>query len=159
MKLEIDGWDTGLRFSAAHFIPSHDKCSRLHGHDYCISISVTGENDSGFVIDFDILKQRAMDLISRMDHRVIVPSKQDRSRFTREGGHVNVEYDGKSMSFAESDVYFLDAAVSSSEEMSTNLLAELVGKIREFRNVRKVEVCLFEGPGQGVCSSVDLNEG
>ena len=25
MKLKVYGWDTGLRFSAAHFIPSHDE--------------------------------------------------------------------------------------------------------------------------------------
>ncbi|MCK4717968.1 MAG: 6-carboxytetrahydropterin synthase, partial [Thermoplasmata archaeon] len=43
--LELNGWDTGITFSASHFIPGHKKCGRLHGHGY--GVRVRGHGDIG----------------------------------------------------------------------------------------------------------------
>ena len=59
MILEIDGGHSGIRFSACHFIPRHEKCSRLHGHSYILRLRVTGDiGADGMVMDFVVLKKK-----------------------------------------------------------------------------------------------------
>ena len=43
--LEVDGWKSGVRFSSAHLLPGHKKCSVLHGHTYAIHAKFYGEKD------------------------------------------------------------------------------------------------------------------
>ena len=33
------------KFSAAHFLAGHPKCSRLHGHNYHVRVKLSGELD------------------------------------------------------------------------------------------------------------------
>jgi 6-pyruvoyltetrahydropterin/6-carboxytetrahydropterin synthase len=50
----------GLDFDYAHFIPSHPKCGRLHGHTSSVQIEIAGERDEfGMVLDFAVLKSHA----------------------------------------------------------------------------------------------------
>ncbi len=158
MRLKVKGWDTGLRFSAAHFIPSHDKCSRLHGHDYAIDITVEGSEDGGFIIDFDLLKQKAGEVLYLMDHKVLVPLEQEIVKHRDDGKTIHVEYNGKAFSLAKEDVFFVPCSITSSEEMVGYILNRLVEKIGPSKNIRKIEVCLFEGPGQGACQSREIHE-
>lgn len=158
MRLKVNGWDTGLRFSAAHFIPSHDKCSRLHGHDYCIDITVEGSDEGGFIIDFDILKQLAREVIYKMDHHVLVPSRKTSITYSISDDSVQVSYGGKNHSFSKEDVFFVDVDVTSSEQMSGYILNEIAGKLKRNKNISRLEVCLYEGPGQGACTSRNMND-
>ena len=62
MSIYINGWETNMKFSAAHFIPYHDKCKRLHGHDYAIDIRIEGELLNGMVADFVTVKKETKKL-------------------------------------------------------------------------------------------------
>lgn len=64
------GDDRPIRISTGHRILHHDgKCSRPHGHNYEITVSVTGELTSeGWVID----KGDITSVISKWDHRFLV---------------------------------------------------------------------------------------
>jgi len=64
------GRDRPIRISSGHRILHHDgKCSRPHGHNYEISVSVTGElTDEGWVAD----KGDVTDIIDRWDHRFLL---------------------------------------------------------------------------------------
>ena len=64
------GHDRPIRISSGHRILHHDgKCSRPHGHNYEISVSVTGElTDEGWVAD----KGDVTDIIDRWDHRFLL---------------------------------------------------------------------------------------
>jgi len=74
MHLEINGWDADIKFSACHFIPGHDKCSRLHGHIYAVHARVTGEqNERGMLLDFITLKNALRSVAEELDHRVLIP--------------------------------------------------------------------------------------
>jgi len=42
-RLELDGWETGLKFAAAHFLPGVERCNRIHGHNYAVSVRIEGE--------------------------------------------------------------------------------------------------------------------
>ena len=64
------GRDRPIRISSGHRILHHDgKCSRPHGHNYEISVSVVGElTEEGWVAD----KGDVTDIIDRWDHRFLL---------------------------------------------------------------------------------------
>jgi 6-pyruvoyltetrahydropterin/6-carboxytetrahydropterin synthase len=66
------GDDRPIRISAGHRLMHHDgKCSRPHGHNYEISVAVTGElTEEGWVVD----KGDVTAVIDEWDHRFLVES-------------------------------------------------------------------------------------
>ena len=64
------GRDRPIRISSGHRIQHHEgKCSRPHGHNYEISVTVTGElTEEGWVID----KGDVMGIIDEWDHRFLL---------------------------------------------------------------------------------------
>lgn len=64
------GKDRPIRISSGHRLLHHDgKCSRPHGHNYEISVEVTGSlSEKGWVID----KGDITSIISEWDHRFLL---------------------------------------------------------------------------------------
>jgi 6-pyruvoyltetrahydropterin/6-carboxytetrahydropterin synthase len=64
------GRDRPIRISSGHRILHHDgKCSRPHGHNYEISVEITGElTEEGWVVD----KGEVTSVIDEWDHRFLV---------------------------------------------------------------------------------------
>jgi len=64
------GRDRPIRISSGHRIRHHDgKCARPHGHNYEISVTVTGElTDEGWVVD----KGDITEIIAEWDHRFLL---------------------------------------------------------------------------------------
>ncbi|RCU48489.1 6-pyruvoyl tetrahydropterin synthase family protein [Haloplanus salinus] len=64
------GEDKPIRISSGHRILHHDgKCARPHGHNYEITVEVTGElTDDGWVVD----KGDVTGVIDEWDHRFLV---------------------------------------------------------------------------------------
>ena len=58
-------------FEAAHQLPDYPgKCSRLHGHNWKVEVTVTGHelNHLGMVMDFKDLKAEVGTVIEKLDH-------------------------------------------------------------------------------------------
>jgi len=58
-------------FAAAHFLTKyHGKCERLHGHNYRLSVAVSGPiGENGMVVDFVLLKKLVAEkIIDHLDH-------------------------------------------------------------------------------------------
>jgi 6-pyruvoyltetrahydropterin/6-carboxytetrahydropterin synthase len=58
-------------FAAAHFLRGYKgKCERLHGHNYRVEVTVSGEKlDSiGMLHDFTDIKRELRKLLERVDH-------------------------------------------------------------------------------------------
>jgi len=158
MMLEIDGWKVGLRFSASHFIPSHHKCSRLHGHDYGVRIRIYGDAKDCILYDFVALKKYVREICEELDHRVIIPEKEDYIRHHTEGDYIVVEFSGKKYTFPKGDVILVNIKLATAEELS-RYLAERIAKDVEFpENVKGIEVCVDEGPGQGACHYIPIGD-
>ena len=64
------GRDRPIRISSGHRILHHEgKCSRPHGHNYEISVTITGElTEEGWVVD----KGDVTGVIDEWDHRFLV---------------------------------------------------------------------------------------
>ena len=61
-------------FSSAHNLRGYNgKCEEIHGQNFKVSVTVSGEklDDIGLVIDFKILKEKANKIISRLDHKYL----------------------------------------------------------------------------------------
>ncbi len=158
MMLEIDGWKVGLRFSASHFIPSHHKCSRIHGHDYGVRIRVYGDTKDCILYDFVALKKYVRKVCEELDHRVIIPERGDYIKHHVEKDNIIVEFSGKKYSFPKEDVILLDIKLSTAEELSRYFAERIVKDVEFPENVKGIEVCVDEGPGQGACHYVPLGE-
>ena len=65
-ELTVSGY-----FSSAHRLRMYSgKCEKLHGHNWKVEVTVSGEIDteSGMVIDFGILKKELEKVLARLDH-------------------------------------------------------------------------------------------
>lgn len=149
MILEIDGGHAGLRFSACHFIPKHDKCSRLHGHSYIIRLRLEGEiGENGMVTDFVVLKKALRNVAEEMDHMTLLPGNSKDVKITQTGDSVEVVTCGKKYVFPKEDVKILPVAVTTAEEMARMLTKRVLEEVQLPPNVCKVSVGLDEERGQ-----------
>lgn len=60
-----------LEFAAAHRLRGYDgNCARLHGHNWKVEVSVSGDqlNDVGMLMDFKEIKRRSKQVIDELDH-------------------------------------------------------------------------------------------
>jgi 6-pyruvoyltetrahydropterin/6-carboxytetrahydropterin synthase len=158
MQVIVDGWQAGLRFSAAHFIPSHNKCSRLHGHDYAIMVRIWGDPVDGIVVDYDEVYRYVMSTIAPMDHKLLVPTLSAVIAHSCSEGICEITYGSKKLTVPQTDVCLCNAESSSSEDLSRLISHELADKLRNLKNVKGIEIGVQEGPGQGAYSEVILNE-
>jgi 6-pyruvoyltetrahydropterin/6-carboxytetrahydropterin synthase len=53
----------------AHFLPGHPKCGTLHGHTYKVEVVIEGENKTGMVVDFGVLRNTLREALGAFDHR------------------------------------------------------------------------------------------
>ncbi|MDQ1371108.1 MAG: 6-pyruvoyltetrahydropterin/6-carboxytetrahydropterin synthase [Candidatus Thermoplasmatota archaeon] len=155
MRLEINGWSSKTTFSATHLIAGHSKCGRLHGHDYAINAVIEGDIGSdGVVMDFISVKEFLREVASELDHKVLVPGKDP--SLVLKGESLRYSTGGKSYEFPRSDCVLLDVAVTSAEEIAEWVIRRLLEKVRFPKNVRRVEIGVDEGRGQGVWTSRDV---
>jgi len=148
MRLEINGWSSKITFSATHVIPGHTKCGRLHGHDYAINMIIEGEmGPDGVIMDFISVKEFLRGIAAELDHRVIIPGKDSGVTVGRDS--ISYRISGKEFTFPRSDCIVLDIGVASAETMANFVLERVLSKVKFPRNVKRIEVGVDEGRGQG----------
>jgi len=154
MRLEIDGWTAGLKFSASHFLPGHERCGRLHGHTFAVSVRLEGQtNEMGYVADFFDIKNIIKSIIEPLDHRVLVPLGHPKVRVHREKTSVLVTVDSKEYKFPDEDVALLDIPAMTAEHLAAYILDRAAPQITKMGMLDELSVGLFEGVGQGAWTS------
>jgi len=149
MMIEVDGGLTGITFSSCHFIPRHEKCSRLHGHSYSVRIRLEGEPDeNGMVMDFVIIKKKLRSMIAEMDHKVLLPAASKIVKIEKKGGSVEVISCDKRYVFPAEDVLLLDIPTTTAEEMAKMMAESILGDIDFPKTIKSVAVGLDEERGQ-----------
>lgn len=149
MILEIDGEHSGIRFSACHFIPRHEKCSRLHGHTYILRLRIEGDiGKEGMVMDFVALKKELRKFVEELDHRTLLPGKSDEVILTVNEQTVDVVCGTKQYMFPREDVVILEVPTTTAEEMTRMMVERMISDIEFPPNVRSVSIGLDEERGQ-----------
>ena len=146
MEIKIDGWKTGIRFSSAHFIPGLGKCARLHGHSYAIHARIIGETINGIIIDFELIKRNLKEIADELDHKILIPRGIE---IIKEGKKIKFNFDGKEYLLPLEDCAILSIKSSSAENLANYVLQCLLKKMEFPKNVKKLEIGIDEGIGQG----------
>lgn len=149
MKIRLDGWETGIRFVAGHFLPSIEKCSRLHGHNYALLIEIEGEpGDDGIIIDFIKVKEAAHAIVREIDHKMLLPAGGKAMKVSRSGEQFSVNFNDKNYSFPATDVTILPVENVSAENLAS-YFADRLSESGIFQgNVSSINVGVAEGRGQ-----------
>jgi len=142
---------TALKFAAAHFATFERQCEPLHGHNYAITIDVSGTltNDS-WVCDFSTLKSLGRALCDELDHKFLL--QRDSRVLTIEEGMSNwkVRFLERGWVFPKSDVLALPIDNTTAERLAEWFVGRLQGALhmRGATNLTTIAVGVEEAPGQ-----------
>ncbi len=155
IRLELNGWDAHVGFSASHIIPKHDKCGRLHGHNYAINARIEGEETSqGLVFDFLTLKKELRIIADELDHRTLIA--KGGNTFEKQGEEIEVLVGDKRYVFPQEDVILLDIDHSTTEELAKYVLERLIEYTNFPDNIKAIEIGVDESLGQGAWARREL---
>lgn len=153
-KFRVEVSKDYLVFASAHFITFRGhQCESLHGHNYRVGIAVEGAVDSEclFVLDFSVLKQIVRSLVDEIDHKVLLPTENQKLAFRENGARIEVDYFGEpKYVFPKSDCALLPIANTTAE-----MLAQYLGRsVRQqldkggYRHLTLLELEVEENYGQ-----------
>ncbi len=148
-----------LKFSAAHFLIFGEKCERLHGHNYAVSVDLEGDLDEiGYIFDFIALKEFAEHRCNALDHKTLIPSKNDYIEIKESDGSVNVKFRDKNFTFPESDVLILPIRNCTAELLAYYLCRNIKEDLEDMEtgNITKIRVGVEESPGQAAYYVEDI---
>ncbi|MEM4591094.1 MAG: 6-carboxytetrahydropterin synthase [Nitrososphaerota archaeon] len=151
VKIRLE--EGSLNFDYAHFLPAIEKCSTIHGHTASLSIEAGGEKvGPGLVVDFGLLKRIAREVVSVVDHKIIVCERYIESAAD---GRVTIRFSGKGGEYLvvapQSEVFI--APFESTIENITAYIAESIMR-RMPENVVYVKVVASEGVGKSAESVI-----
>lgn len=131
-----------IKFSACHFLKEPRKCSRLHGHNYYVSVEITSGLDANFfVVDFIELKKELKSIVKPLDHFILIPEKSENLEFEIKDSNVNISTrSGKKYMFPLSEVKFLPLTETTSELLAKYIHDQVKLKYKD----KKVKVRLEE---------------
>jgi len=128
MKLRISG--DKLTIASAHMITRHDKCARLHGHNYQVEVEIEGELDkSNMIIDFSVFKSKVGEILVKFDHKVLLPQRsKDLNIEIEEKQVIVLTCDGRRYRFPKEDVELLPLE-STTVELLSKYIHDLIKEV------------------------------
>jgi len=142
MKLKIAG--DKLTIASAHMLTRHDKCARLHGHNYDVEVEIEGELDqNNMIIDFAVFKAEVGKILKELDHKILVPTKNHDFKIDIDEKQVSVlTCEGKFYRFPREDVVLLPL-----ESTTVELLSKYVhNKIESIYPQFNITIMMSETP-------------
>ncbi|MEE8359260.1 MAG: 6-carboxytetrahydropterin synthase [Candidatus Hydrothermarchaeales archaeon] len=119
-----------MSFSSSHFIVEHEKCERIHGHNYRVKIELKGELDKNrMVMDFREIKDVIMEVIDRLDHKLLLPSKKGTMKLVEKEDQIEVTTATKFYSIPKEDYLLLPIKSTTAEDLSKYIFDELKKQI------------------------------
>jgi 6-pyruvoyltetrahydropterin/6-carboxytetrahydropterin synthase len=145
-----------FNFSAAQILVMNGELEGLSGHNYAMTVDVTGELDSdGAIIDFRVLKQWMKDVVSKYNHKTLVPTNNNDIKVRSEPDRVLIDYRSQIISIPIAHCLMLPLTNTTCEELARQIALELQGRLEESqKRYSHLTVTLYESPGQ--CAFVQL---
>ncbi len=140
-----------LVFSAAHFITyDGDICERLHGHNYKVQAEVHGQLDENqYVIDFIALRDALVEVVERLDHRMLLPTEHPTIHVHEEGLEVFAQFEDRRWVFPRNDCALLPMSNTTAELLARHIGRHLLTLLEDRTGVRpslvRIEVDECEG--------------
>ena len=156
--------DDSTVFASAHFI-TYDRstCEPLHGHNFATAVTVEGPlDDNHYVVDFVVLKNIVSELLTELDHRILLPTKHDQIKVESRGEEVEVRFPGRRWVFPRSECALLPLANTTVELLARHLadgvLRRLSSEAGEESFVVRVEVEESPGWSATCCLTGDVSD-
>ena len=141
-----------LTFSAAHFITYGDNvCERLHGHNYGVRCSVTGSlNEHGYVVDFIALRDQLAEVVSGLDHHVLLPTEHPDIAVAIDGKEVIATFQERRWVFPIEDCVLLPISNTTAELLAAYIASTLIADAEAWSHsgVKSITVGVDENQGQ-----------
>jgi 6-pyruvoyltetrahydropterin/6-carboxytetrahydropterin synthase len=148
-----------LVFSAGHFITFGDVCERLHGHNFRVTAEVHAKLDENhYVVDFVLLRKLLGEIVSELDHHMLLPTEHPTIRVVADERSVEVTYQDRRWVFPREDCVLLSVPNTTAEMLARWIARRLQQGIVERAGVhpRRTIVAVDECAGQwGVCELTD----
>ncbi len=136
----------GINLSCAHFIEIDGTFEGLHGHNMLVSAEVEGAGGNGIVMDFAQLERLLEEIVSELDHRVLIPETNPSLNIERKQGSVLITASGRCYSIPAADAALLPIGNSSVEEIGRLLYRQLASRLP--RGVRPRQITVEEAEGR-----------
>ena len=97
-------------FSASHFLLGFDKCDRLHGHNYHVTVKLEyNQVDSGSTLDFRVINKEIQNELKFLDQKILIPGDSPKIQIFSglEDRNWNIIVERKNYSFPKQDVLIL----------------------------------------------------
>ncbi len=141
-----------LVFSAAHFITFNgDTCERLHGHNWRVACEIEGPLDeNAYVFDFIELKSNLQQLVNKLDHHVLLPTKHNEISIKETDLEVIASFREKRWLFPLEDCILLPVENTTAERIAEWLGEELISVLDTDvkKNMSKMRIEVEENFGQ-----------
>ena len=139
IRLELNGWDAHIGFSATHLLPGHFKCGRIHGHNYALNARILGEEtEEGLVFDFLPLKEKLRKIADDLDHRILLAKGMN--HIEKKDDEIEVKIDEKRYVFPAEDTVILDMNQITTEELASHLLDRVIEDINFPQSIKVIEI-------------------
>ena len=157
-SIRVDGWRSGIRFDAAHVIPHHPKCGRLHGHTYALHAEVHGDVDpeTGFIMDFGTVKDALRAVADRLDHHVLIQARSPHFALQESADAVEFAIGAKRYHVPKPDALPLPIEATTAEALAQYVADEILRAVRFPPTATRLDVGIDETYGKGAWASREL---
>ena len=148
-----------LKFAAAHFATFEGKCEPLHGHNYAVTIEVTGTlTDDAWVADFSTLKSLGKALCDELDHKFLLQRDSRVLQIDEGMSNWKIRFAERGFVFPKADVIALPIDNTTAERLAEWFIARLKADLaaRGASNLTSIAVGVEEAPGQAGWASDSL---
>lgn len=118
-------------FSACHFLVGFDKCERLHGHNYSVTVKIKYSHENlTSTLDFRLVNAAIKQELKLLDQKILLPKNSSELKIhsSLEGKNWKVIVnDIKTYSFPKQDVLILDRIKQTTSESLAYYLHQRLG--------------------------------
>lgn len=146
-----------LKFSAAHMATLGGEMEPLHGHNYAVSIDVSGTlTEDAWVVDFGLLKRLGRAICDELDHKFLLQRESKVIEIDEGDTNWKIRFAGRGFVFPKSDVLPLPIDNTTAERLAEFFIRRLQAGLQDAgaANITSITVGVEEAPGQaGFASS------
>lgn len=140
-----------LKFAAAHFATFEGQCEPLHGHNYAVTIEVTGTlTDDSWVCDFSTLKSLGRALCEELDHKFLLQRDSGELQIDEGMSNWKIRFLERGFVFPKADVVALPIDNTTAERLAEWFIGRLAASLQAHgaANLTSITVGVEEAPGQ-----------
>jgi 6-pyruvoyltetrahydropterin/6-carboxytetrahydropterin synthase len=140
-----------LKFAAAHMATFEGQMEPLHGHNYAVTIEVSGTlTEDAWVCDFATLKSLGKTICDELDHKFLLQAQSTLLEIDEGATNYKVRFGERGFVFPKSDVLPLPIDNTTAERIAEYFIGRLRPELaaRAATNITSISVGVEEAPGQ-----------